>query len=473
MAASPASSLAVLGASSLAPYWRFQRSVAKAQLAYWLPSTGKLLIDISGPASHGAVLAAARGHTVVRVLPAHPTRPGPAPAPRVSGHRPAATRFPDDRGSAQATSERATEHSVSAHATSRRAPDDSVSGRATSRRAPEYSVSGPASRRRSLDYRASGQDGAHPPTPENRLSGLDTAASGRQPRDAVRPMAPSPLPSDLDTPAIRADADGQGRLTDRAGARAGRIVPVVAEPGSLAFLADACADGVIAEDGALSRHLMSEDLAAEITRVLRPGGELLACVDSLVLGMAILAEQHHWAHLTDLPHCEVVLIPWPDGTITRCFGSGQLQDLLTEAGLEVNWITPRTVLSPSIVDHVLRQEPSAMARLVRAELRAERDRRPAGTGSDESFGINLLAAARKPSAGRGGAPGHRRMTRITKRGRRRTAVRGAVGTATQPEMLLSRGKRIRVSTAHTVPLGLANDATGGLGPRIQPSLGDR
>jgi hypothetical protein len=27
---------------------------------------------------------------------------------------------------------------------------------------------------------------------------------------------------------------------------------------------DGCADGVIAEDGALSRHLMAEDLAAEI-----------------------------------------------------------------------------------------------------------------------------------------------------------------------------------------------------------------
>src|SRR5689334_24399215 len=148
----------------------------------------------------------------------------------------------------------------------------------------------------------------------------------------------------------------------------GRVSPVVAEAGSLAFLADGCADGVIAEDGALSRQLMAEDLAAEITRVLRPGGTVLASVDSLVLGMAILAEQHHWAHLTDLPHAEVVLIPWPDGTITRCFGPAQLYDLLAEAGLEVTSIRPRTVLSPSTVDHVLRQQPGAMTRLVRAEL---------------------------------------------------------------------------------------------------------
>src|SRR6266700_2730545 len=253
VATSTASPLAVLGPGPLTAYWQFQRAVAKAQLAAWLPARRGLLVDISGPGAGCPAQAAWAGHTVVRVVPALPGAPP-----------------------------------------------------ARDRRAPP-----------------------------------------------------------------------------------GRVAAVVAEAGSLAFLADGCADGVIAEDGALSRHLMSEDLAAEIARVLRPGGELIACVDSLVLGMAILAEQHHWAHLTDLPHSEVVLIPWPDGTITRCFGSGQLQDLLTEAGLEVNWITPRTVLSPSMVDHVLRQEPTAMGRLVRAELRAERDRRPAATGSDESFGINL------------------------------------------------------------------------------------
>ena len=175
-----------------------------------------------------------------------------------------------------------------------------------------------------------------------------------------------------------------------------RIAPVVAEPGGLAFLADGCADGVIAEDGALSRQLMAEDLAAEIARVLRPGGTVLASVDSLVLGMAILAEQHHWAHLTDLPHAEVVLIPWPDGTITRCFGPAQFYDLLAEAGLEVTSIRPRTVLSPSTVDHVLRKQPGAMARLVRAELQAGQD--PASVSTDEAFGIRLVATARKPHA---------------------------------------------------------------------------
>jgi hypothetical protein len=262
VSASAASPLAALGPGSLAGYWRFQRAVAKAQLAAWLPTSRRLLVDISGPYASASAQAAGRGHTVIRVVT--------PPATTAEPHRARAAR-----------------------------------------------------------------------------------------------------------------------------ARRGTIVPVVADPAGLAFLADGCADGVIAEGGALSRQLMTEDLAAEITRVLRPGGRLLACVDSLVLGMAMLAEQHRWAHLTDLVNAEVVLIPWPDGTITRCFGVSQFRELLTEAGLEVSWVRPRTVLSPSMVDHVLRQNPAAIARLVRAELAA------AQQGTDglfpaESFGISLLAAARKP-----------------------------------------------------------------------------
>jgi hypothetical protein len=258
VATSTASPLAVFRPGSLPAYWRFQRAVAKAQLAAWLPAGRRLLVDISGPAAASPAQAAGSGHAVVRVVTAHPGAPSAA----------------------------------------------------------------------------------------------------------------------------------------QRGDPSGRIAAVVAEPGSLAFLADGCADGVIAEDGALSRNLMAEDLAAEIARVLRPGGELLACVDSLVLGMAMLAEQRHWAHLTDLPHAEVVLIPWPDGTITRCFGAAQLYDLLSEQGLEVTSIRPRTVLSPSTVDHVLRQQPGAMARLVRAELQAGQDP-AAGGNADEAFGISLVATARK------------------------------------------------------------------------------
>jgi hypothetical protein len=169
---------------------------------------------------------------------------------------------------------------------------------------------------------------------------------------------------------------------------------VIADSSRLTFLADGCADGVIADDRALSVHLAAEAMIAEIARILRPGGRVLACVDSLVLGMAVLADQHHWAHLVDLPHAEVVLVPWPDGTITRCFGPDQARELFSGAGLRVNWIRSRTVFSESVVTHWLRRDPGGLPKLVRAELAAR---------SDESLGAQLVISASKPPRGvRGG-----------------------------------------------------------------------
>ncbi|WP_433327308.1 class I SAM-dependent methyltransferase [Spirillospora sp. CA-294931] len=168
----------------------------------------------------------------------------------------------------------------------------------------------------------------------------------------------------------------------------GTIRKVIAESSSLSFLADASTDAVIAEGRVLSRHLVTESAVGEIARVLRPGGRVLLSVDSLTLGMALLAEQNYWAHLSDVPSAEVVLVPWPDGTITRCFGAEQLRELLTEAGLEVEWIRPRTVLSPSTVEHVLTGSPRSLTRLVRTEVTS-----PLG---DESLGIHLLASAIRP-----------------------------------------------------------------------------
>jgi methyltransferase family protein len=167
----------------------------------------------------------------------------------------------------------------------------------------------------------------------------------------------------------------------------GKITPVVADATRLAFLADGCADGVLADDRALSVHLAAETMIAEIARVLRPAGRVLACVDSLVLGMAVLADQHHWAHLVDLPHAEVVLVPWPDGTITRCYGPDQARELFAGAGLRVNWIRSRTVLAESVVTHWLRRDPGGLPKLLRAELAAR---------SDGSLGAQLVISASKP-----------------------------------------------------------------------------
>ena len=75
----------------------------------------------------------------------------------------------------------------------------------------------------------------------------------------------------------------------------------------------------------------------------------------------MLAEQHRWPHLVDVPNADVVLIPWPDGTITRCYGAEQLRELFTGSGLEVSWIRPRTVLSPQTVSYLLARDPSVSA----------------------------------------------------------------------------------------------------------------
>ena len=80
-------------------------------------------------------------------------------------------------------------------------------------------------------------------------------------------------------------------------------------------------------------------------------------------------------------------MPWPDGTITRCFGPDQARELFTGAGLQVNWIRARTVLAESVVTHWLRRDPGGLPKLLRAELAAK---------SDGSLGAQLVISARKP-----------------------------------------------------------------------------
>ncbi len=219
-------------------------------------------------------------------------------------------------------------------------------------------ISGPASQAPSLAA-AAGNRVLHVTDPSDTDRGMPATASPRNETSA------SPAPGS-DSPGYRVvAADGSG----------------------LEFLADGCADGVIAEDRTLSRRLAAETLIGEIRRVLRPGGRVLASVDSLTQGMAVLAEQHHWPHLVDLPHADVVLIPWPDGTITRCYGTEQLRELFTAGGFEVNWIRSRTVLSASTVSYLVARDPASFRRLVEVEL---------ATSADDSVGSQLVISAVLP-----------------------------------------------------------------------------
>jgi SAM-dependent methyltransferase len=189
---------------------------------------------------------------------------------------------------------------------------------------------------------------------------------------------------------VRAVADRRLGVDNRVRldpASALRLHQVAADTRDLRWLAAASLDVVLAESRALSFSLLAEDTVADIARALRPGGRLLLCVDSLVLGLARLAEQGRWAELADVPSADVVLVPYEDGSITRCFWPEELRALLEDAGLDVEWVRPRTVLSKEAVLRALAVDPAALPTLVRTEVALSADRQ------GESVGIHLLASA--------------------------------------------------------------------------------
>jgi SAM-dependent methyltransferase len=164
---------------------------------------------------------------------------------------------------------------------------------------------------------------------------------------------------------------------------------VGADAYDLGWLRDGSVDAILAEDGALSSHLAAEHTFGQLHRVLRPGGRLLMCVESLVLGLARLADQGRWAELADAPSADVVLVPNEDGSISRCFWPEELQALLDDFGYDVEWVRSRTVLSQDAVSRALAQDPGALKTLVQTELRLAKDR------EGESIGIHLVATARR------------------------------------------------------------------------------
>lgn len=166
-----------------------------------------------------------------------------------------------------------------------------------------------------------------------------------------------------------------------------RGAQVVADAFDLGWLRDSSVDAILAENGALSEHLAAEHTFAQLHRVLKPGGRLFLCVESLVLGLARLAEQRRWAELADVPSADVVLVQNEDGSISRCFWPEELEGVLTDFGYDVEWVRPRSVLSQDAVSRALTQNAGSFDTLVQTELKLAKERQ------GESTGIHLVAAA--------------------------------------------------------------------------------
>lgn len=171
--------------------------------------------------------------------------------------------------------------------------------------------------------------------------------------------------------------------------RAGRLHRLQADGRSLEWVRDGSVDAVVAEGGCLSTAPAAELTLEHIFRALRPGGRLLLSVESLVAGLARLADQGRWAELADVPAADVVLVPDGD-TVTRCFWPEELHTMLTAAGFEVEAIHPRTVLADETVSHALVADPGRLLSLVELELSLARRR------EGEAIGSRLVASARRP-----------------------------------------------------------------------------
>jgi hypothetical protein len=168
-----------------------------------------------------------------------------------------------------------------------------------------------------------------------------------------------------------------------------RLLRLRADPRSLGWIADSVVDLVVAEGGCLSSALVAELTLADLHRVLRPGGRMLLTVDSVVAGLATLAGQGRWAELADVPAADVVLVPGDDGSVSRCFYPEELRAIVDDAGFEVEWVRPRTVLADETVARALALDPAQLSTLVATELSlaARRD--------GEAGGAQLVVSAQR------------------------------------------------------------------------------
>lgn len=167
---------------------------------------------------------------------------------------------------------------------------------------------------------------------------------------------------------------------------------VIGDARNLGWVRTASVDVVVAEGGALSECLAAEDTLADIARILRPGGRLLASAVSLTSGLSRLAEQNRWPELADAPAADVMLVPDPnhDGSYIRCFGPDDLRELLTAVGIEVDWVRSRSVLPAAAVRQTLAANPGALADLASNELSLE------DVHEGEAHGGRMIVSGRKP-----------------------------------------------------------------------------
>ncbi|HWH30473.1 MAG TPA: hypothetical protein VNU26_16235 [Mycobacteriales bacterium] len=199
--------------------------------------------------------------------------------------------------------------------------------------------------------------------------------------DVVRvledPRHLTPTPGDALRDAVGVDAGGSA-------------LPVTADPRRLSWLRSGSVDAVLAESRALSLCLAAEVTVGDLHRVLRPGGRLLLVVDSLAAGLARLAGQGRWAELADVPSADVVLVPEDDGSVVRCFWPEELGELLSTAGFALEWVRPRTVLAPPVVERAVEAGgEDALRLLVRTECALAEER------EGEATGLRLVASAQR------------------------------------------------------------------------------